>query len=82
MLFNHEEASYWLSYVDYWLEEVELPSADEIEVIIDNLLIERGEHFSRVRNPLYGEERILAHNTFTKAIELIKGEGLNNPKSN
>lgn len=74
ILFNEGEFSNIPNWVHlWWLEEVELPSEKEINLIIDNLLIERGEHFSRVRNPIYGEERTLAQNTFNKAIELIKG---------
>lgn len=33
---------------------------DEIEKVLDQLLIARGEHPTRVRNPIYGEERELA----------------------
>ena len=35
----------------------------ELEIIIDELLIKSGVHKSRVRNPLYGEERQLAKDT-------------------
>ena len=38
----------------------ELPLPEIIESTIDTLLIKRGEHPDRVRNPLYGEERELA----------------------
>ena len=55
-------------FPDYWFEPVQLPSEDEIETMIDNLLIERGEHPSRVRGCLYGEERETAKKL---AIQLI-----------
>ena len=43
----------------------------ELEIIIDELLIKSGVHKSRVRNPLYGEERQLAKDT-----ALIYGDDL------
>lgn len=33
---------------------------EDLDKALDKLLIERGEHPTRVRNPLYGEERNLA----------------------
>ncbi|GAF78801.1 unnamed protein product, partial [marine sediment metagenome] len=35
----------------------------ELQIIIDDLLIKRGENKSRVRNALFSEERELAKNT-------------------
>jgi hypothetical protein len=35
-------------------------SEEDLDKALDKLLIERGEHPTRVRNPLYGEERDLA----------------------
>jgi len=43
----------------YELHET-LPHDSQIDVVLDKLLIMRGEHKSRVRNPIYGEERRLA----------------------
>jgi hypothetical protein len=37
-----------------------MKTAEEIEKALDELMIARGEHQTRVRNPLYGEERELA----------------------
>jgi hypothetical protein len=37
-----------------------MKTAEEIEKALDELMIARGEHPTRVRNPLYGEERELA----------------------
>lgn len=39
---------------------VSLPHESKIEDALDKLMIIRGEHPTRVRNPLYGEERQLA----------------------
>lgn len=39
---------------------VSLPHESQIDEALDKLMIIRGEHPSRVRNPLYGEERQLA----------------------
>jgi len=39
---------------------VPLPHESKIENALDKLMIIRGEHPTRVRNPLYGEERQLA----------------------
>ena len=39
---------------------VSLPHEGQIEAALDKLMIIRGEHPARVRNPLYGEERQLA----------------------
>jgi len=36
------------------------PTNIDLDQLLDQLLIARGEHPSRVRNPLYGEERKLA----------------------
>lgn len=33
---------------------------EDLDKALDKLLIERGEHPTRVRNPIYGEERDLA----------------------
>lgn len=43
----------------------------DLDELLDGLLINRGEHFSRVRNPLYGEERQLAKDLVQKALEII-----------
>ena len=50
-----------------------LPHESIIEQALDKLMIIRGEHPSRVRHPLYGEERQLA-------IDLVKYVLLNNEK--
>lgn len=39
---------------------VSLPHDTQIETALDKLMIIRGEHPTKVRNPLYGEERQLA----------------------
>lgn len=39
---------------------ISLPHESQIDVALDKLLVIRGEHPTRVRNPLYGEERQLA----------------------
>lgn len=43
-----------------------------VEKLIDDLLIKRGEHHSRVRNPLYSEERQLAKDLLNAHKELVK----------
>lgn len=45
---------------------------EELDTAIDKLLIERGEHPERVRNPLYGEERKLAKDLVRKVVEPAK----------
>lgn len=52
-----------------------------LDSIIDDLMIERGEHPSRVRNPIYGEERQLAKDTFYRMLEtyIIK---ISHPENN
>lgn len=45
---------------------------EAVECLIDELLIARGEHPSRVRNPLYGEERRLAKDLLDKYLEAVK----------
>jgi hypothetical protein len=52
---------------------VSLPHESQIESALDKLLIIRGEHPARVRNPLYGEERQLA-------IDLVKYVLLSNER--
>lgn len=61
---------------NWWLEEVELPSEDEIEEMATNYATDTSEN---VINSVRFEQftRI-----FNKAIKLIKGEGLNNPTTN
>jgi hypothetical protein len=44
----------------------------DVDVFIDELLVNRGEHISRVRNKIYGEERDLGIECFNKAMELNK----------
>jgi len=53
------------------LLSVSLPHQSLIETALDKLMIIRGEHPTRVRHPLYGEERQLA-------IDLVKHVLLNN----
>lgn len=43
----------------------------DLDELLDTLLIGRGEHQSRVRNPLYGEERQLAKDLVQKTLELL-----------
>ena len=43
----------------------------DLDELLDGLLINRGEHPSRVRNPLYGEERQLAKDLVQKALEIL-----------
>ena len=43
----------------------------DLDELLDGLLINRGEHSSRVRNPLYGEERQLAKDLVQKALEIL-----------
>lgn len=60
---------------------------EKIEQELDRIMILMGNHPSRVRNPIYGEERQLAkklakfaHNTaISEAIEKIKSEMDNRP---
>jgi len=58
---------------------------ENLDKIIDELMIERGEHPSRVRNPIYGEERELAKNTVfrllrrSKLTMIIQSEDRNTP---
>jgi hypothetical protein len=49
---------------------VEVPDESQIEESIDKLLIQRGEHPTRVRNPYYGEERQLAKDLLKKYVTL------------
>jgi hypothetical protein len=44
----------------------------DVDVFIDEMLVNRGEHISRVRNKIYGEERDLGRQCFNKAMELNK----------
>jgi len=44
----------------------------DVDVFIDEMLVNRGEHISRVRNKIYGEERDLGRECFNKAMELNK----------
>lgn len=53
---------------------VSLPHESQIEAALDKLIIIRGEHPTRVRNPLYGAERQLA-------IDLVKYVILSNGPS-
>ncbi len=46
--------------LDLFSVSVSLPHESEIETVLDKLMIIRGEHPTRVRNPIYGEERQLA----------------------
>ena len=46
--------------LDLFSVSVSLPHESQIESALDKLMIIRGEHPTRVRNPLYGEERQLA----------------------
>lgn len=49
---------------------IDIPKVvDEVEEIIDVFLIERGEHKTRVRNPVYSEERELAKKCYNKSQE-------------
>ena len=49
---------------------------DDVESIIDSLLIERGEHPTRVRNAIYGEERKLAKDTYKTATKTFSEKDL------
>lgn len=59
--------------LDLFGVSVSLPHESQIESALDKLLIIRGEHPARVRNPLYGEERQLA-------IDLVKYVLLSNER--
>lgn len=45
---------------------------ENLDQVIDELMIERGEHPDRVRNPIYSEERELAKNTVFRLLRHSK----------
>lgn len=45
---------------------------EQIDMFIDLYMIHRGDHPTRTRNPIYGEERQLAKNVAKQVIELLK----------
>ena len=47
-----------------------------IDVLLDKFLIERGEHPTRVRNPIYGEERELAKKCYQAATKVYSEEDM------
>jgi len=49
---------------------------NKIDVLLDKFLIERGEHPTRVRNPIYGEERDLAKKCYQSATKVYGEEDL------
>ena len=51
-----------------------MPSDEEIENKVDLLMIDRGEHPTRVRNPIYGEERKLTNDLFKWLRSKLEGK--------
>jgi hypothetical protein len=64
--------------IDYEIKALSKENCDhifgvvDVDVFIDEMLVNRGEHISRVRNKIYGEERDLGRECFNKAMELNK----------
>jgi hypothetical protein len=64
--------------IDYEIKALSKENCDhifgvfDVDVFIDEMLVNRGEHISRVRNKIYGEERDLGRECFNKATELNK----------
>jgi len=53
---------------------MKLSREEQIDTFIDLYMVERGDHPTRLRNPIYGEERELCKKVALAMIELIKDE--------